>query len=291
MIKRARILISPHRLRKSGVLACQRPSIALTRAMLSRYNTAPEKIALLAESLSCCVSLPILWHYGRIHTNAPTPRTGKPRFLQQQPNLEILNLLQFVLADYGKKDDFFFVQIGAFDGVTADPIYELVRCQDWRGVLVEPQVEACERLQENYAGQDGLQFFNVAICDHDGEIKLFTRPDGMVQAASLECHLMKTPGRCPLRCRMDAGDAVGEGSCTLTDRPVADRRRGDGLPDHPFDRFSENQAGYHPLRAHGPPRAGSGCLPRTAGRSWLPLLVGRQRHNGYLGRSPLVSAG
>ena len=109
MIKRARILISPHRLRKSGVLACQRPSIALTRAMLSRYNTAPEKIALLAESLSCCVSLPILWHYGRIHTNAPTPRTGKPRFLQQQPNLEILNLLQFVLADYGKKDDFFFV--------------------------------------------------------------------------------------------------------------------------------------------------------------------------------------
>ncbi len=136
-----------------------------------------------------------LWHYGRIRTNAPTARTGKPRFLRQQPSLEILDLLQFVLADYGKTDDFFFVQIGAFDGVTADPIYELVRSQNWHGVLVEPQVEAFERLQENYAGQDGLQFFNVAICDHDGEIELFTRPDGMVQAASLERHLMKKPGR------------------------------------------------------------------------------------------------
>ena len=169
-----------------------------------------------------------LWHYGRIRTNAPTARTGKPQFFKQQRNLEILNLLQFVLADYGKTDDFFFVQIGAFDGVTADPIYELVQSRNWRGVLVEPQIEAFERLQENYAGQDGLQFFNVAICDHDGEIDLFTRPDGMVQAASLERHLMKKPGR---RGRQVVARRVvawtlatllEKASCALPDRPAAD---------------------------------------------------------------------
>ena len=124
--------------------------------MLSRYNTAPEKIALLAESLSCCVSLPILWHYGRIRTNAPTPRTGKPQFLQQQPNLEILNLLQFVLADYGEKDDFFFVQIDA-EGMD----YQIIRSIDFQRikpaiiryehmVLHERDRDACLELLEGH---------------------------------------------------------------------------------------------------------------------------------------------
>jgi len=137
-----------------------------------------------------------LWHYGRIRTNSSTPRTGKPRFLRKNPHLEITHLLDFVQAHHAKAArEFFFVQIGAFDGITADPIHHLVTSRRWRGALVEPQLEAFNLLRKNYEGQEGLQFFNVAIGPEDGEITLYTRSGGNVQAASLKRHLMVKPGR------------------------------------------------------------------------------------------------
>jgi FkbM family methyltransferase len=137
-----------------------------------------------------------LWHFGRLRTNSSTPRAKKPTFLRSNPHLEIRNLLDFVHAHYAKPgDDFFFVQVGAFDGITADPIHHLVKSEGWRGVLVEPQIEAFELLQKNYSGVAGLQFFNVAIGPENGEITLYTRPGGVVQAASLKRHLMMKPGR------------------------------------------------------------------------------------------------
>lgn len=64
-----------------------------------------------------------------------------------------------------------FVQIGAFDGQANDPVHDLVVGSGWRGVLVEPQPLAFERLRETYAGVDGLVFLNAAIAPQRG-----TRP-------------------------------------------------------------------------------------------------------------------
>ena len=137
-----------------------------------------------------------LRRYGRIRSIDPTRRSRKPTFLRANPELEITNVLDFVVAHYGRpQDDFFFVQIGAFDGVTADPLYHLIRKHGWRGVLVEPQREAFELLQKNYAGQPGLQFYDVVIGPHDGEITLYTRTGGTVQAASIDKQRMKKPGQ------------------------------------------------------------------------------------------------
>src|SRR5687768_133577 len=47
-----------------------------------------------------------------------------------------------------------FIQIGAYDGVEADPIRSLVLDSDsWQGILVEPQPDAFERLRQNYKGR------------------------------------------------------------------------------------------------------------------------------------------
>ncbi len=137
-----------------------------------------------------------LWCYGRIRTNCPIPRVRKPTFLRRHPDQEICGLLEYVCAHYRRLDDAFqFVQIGAFDGVTADPIHHLVKTYGWRGVLVEPQWEAYELLRQNYEDCTNLQFFNVAIGTENGEITLYTRPGGTVQAASLKRDLMCKPGR------------------------------------------------------------------------------------------------
>jgi len=75
--------------------------------------------------------------------------------------------------------DAFFLQIGAMDGVTYDPIHSLVVSRNWRGLLVEPVPDIFERLKKNYSLKTGLTFANVAITDFEGEIEI-TRMDPKV---------------------------------------------------------------------------------------------------------------
>ena len=60
-----------------------------------------------------------------------------------------------------------FVYVGAFDGEGdefGNRLFEdLVKEDGWRGLFIEPQYEAYERLIDRYQGIDGLYFANVAI--------------------------------------------------------------------------------------------------------------------------------
>jgi len=72
-----------------------------------------------------------------------------------------------------RTDEFFFIQIGANDGVRNDPIYKRCRSFNWKGLLIEPQKEMFEKLKNNYCEHQGLIFENVAISDGDREQKLW----------------------------------------------------------------------------------------------------------------------
>jgi len=70
-------------------------------------------------------------------------------------------------------DKFFFIQIGANDGKTADHIYKFILKYNLSGILVEPQEDAFEKLKNNYSGCSKLTFVNAAISDKDGFQELF----------------------------------------------------------------------------------------------------------------------
>lgn len=61
--------------------------------------------------------------------------------------------------------NFFFIQIGAYDGRKSDPIYELVQRNRWSGILVEPQPDIFEKLKQNYASFSGIAFEHAAIVE------------------------------------------------------------------------------------------------------------------------------
>jgi FkbM family methyltransferase len=73
--------------------------------------------------------------------------------------------------------DFFFVQIGAFDGRTADPLYGWVQAYRWRGLLVEPQRRFFAELVENYSDIEGLEFRQVAVGSREETRTLYTVAD------------------------------------------------------------------------------------------------------------------
>jgi FkbM family methyltransferase len=76
-----------------------------------------------------------------------------------------------------RREDFFFVQIGAYDGLASDPIQACVRARRWKGILVEPQPDAFERLKRNYANIPNLIFENVAIAAREGFLPLYKLKD------------------------------------------------------------------------------------------------------------------
>jgi hypothetical protein len=71
------------------------------------------------------------------------------------------------------KGEFFFVQIGAYDGLKSDPILAFVRDRRWRGILVEPQPDVFEKLKRNYANIPNVIFENLAIAAWEGSLPLY----------------------------------------------------------------------------------------------------------------------
>lgn len=67
-----------------------------------------------------------------------------------------------------------FLQIGANDGVVADPLHPFIERFGWTGVLVEPQSYVfSEKLEPLYRSNPGVQCVNVAIGLEAGTMPLF----------------------------------------------------------------------------------------------------------------------
>jgi FkbM family methyltransferase len=87
--------------------------------------------------------------------------------------LVVADLVQRKLAAGEQPGDFFFVQIGAHDGVHGDPVRPFVDKYHWRGLLVEPQPEIYKRLVANYASEPQLMFAKAAVARENGRATLY----------------------------------------------------------------------------------------------------------------------
>lgn len=59
--------------------------------------------------------------------------------------------------------NFFFIQIGANDGVSFDPIYKLVTKEKVKGIAIEPVTDIFEKLKINYKKHQQVKLLNLAI--------------------------------------------------------------------------------------------------------------------------------
>lgn len=68
----------------------------------------------------------------------------------------------------------FFIQIGANNGLTVDPINKLIKTRkNWSGLLFEPGIVAFEELKRTYAEFTDLVPINAAVSDIDGKTTLY----------------------------------------------------------------------------------------------------------------------
>lgn len=82
--------------------------------------------------------------------------------------------LDLVLSHYRiEHSEVRYLQVGAFDGISGDPIYPLIERHHLQGIVLEPQKDAFERLQANYARFPHFHLVNAAIADHDGFASMY----------------------------------------------------------------------------------------------------------------------
>jgi hypothetical protein len=69
----------------------------------------------------------------------------------------------------------YFIQIGAYDGISNDPIYHCIKNFNWHGVIVEPISEHFDKLRTTYSNEtENLVLINTAIGKYDGFSDMYT---------------------------------------------------------------------------------------------------------------------
>lgn len=71
-------------------------------------------------------------------------------------------------------EEFYFIQIGANDGVTGDDLRKFIQKYNWSGILVEPVPYVFKRLENNYSDFKNLIFENSAISTETGFAKFYS---------------------------------------------------------------------------------------------------------------------
>jgi FkbM family methyltransferase len=91
--------------------------------------------------------------------------------------------LHYLMATRG--ENLTFIEVGANDGRSSDLLCNLIEKHHWRGVLIEPQPAAFEKLKTHYAGMsDRLSFENVAISSDPNPLVLYGIPNSTSTLAS-----------------------------------------------------------------------------------------------------------
>ena len=90
-------------------------------------------------------------------------------------NLTFEDILEF---QYARSRQFLFVTVGAFDGLTNDPISRFVRSHECHGILLEPQPNVYARLSANYHDFPQCTLLNAAIDEVSGSRTLYYVPPG-----------------------------------------------------------------------------------------------------------------
>jgi len=97
-----------------------------------------------------------------------------PRQLLDAKNLRVVEFDDIVCRRmFESGSQFTFIQVGAFDGVTKDPLQKFINRFGWRGVLIEPQADAAEKLRDLYRDNPRIVVLQAALDDRKGKRTLF----------------------------------------------------------------------------------------------------------------------
>jgi FkbM family methyltransferase len=86
--------------------------------------------------------------------------------------LEFDDIICRHMFEHGR--DCTFIQVGAYDGVSTDPLHRYIAACGWRGVMLEPQPHPASRLRALYADNPDIVVLEAAVDAARGTRSLYT---------------------------------------------------------------------------------------------------------------------
>lgn len=90
---------------------------------------------------------------------------------QRRPGNSLEELLERFAST--RKEEVYFIQVGANDGVGNDPFVDVLDRFRWRGVCIEPQPKPFAALKKHYESNERVLVENAAIAEKSGSQKMF----------------------------------------------------------------------------------------------------------------------
>lgn len=87
-------------------------------------------------------------------------------------NLQFDDVICRHMFDHGQ--GCIFVQIGAYDGISTDPLHKYITRCGWKGVMLEPQPGPANKLRELYKDNKDIVVLEAALDQHRGTRRLYT---------------------------------------------------------------------------------------------------------------------
>jgi FkbM family methyltransferase len=92
-----------------------------------------------------------------------------PPVVARRPETELRVTLEMTAGWLSaRRENLFFVQVGAYDGACVDPIAQLIRQHHWRGLMFEPHPEAFRQLSANAGRLPGVELVPAAVGEANG---------------------------------------------------------------------------------------------------------------------------
>lgn len=83
------------------------------------------------------------------------------------------NFEKLLKKNYPSDKPFYFVQVGAFDGIRFDSLFDFVKARMAKGMVIEPIQEHFDKLTRNYSYNKEILALNLAIHSTSSKITLY----------------------------------------------------------------------------------------------------------------------
>ncbi len=93
-------------------------------------------------------------------------------FYPQQPTCQIPNLYYLFSKFLGNRENGFYVEVGAYDGLFVSNTWGLAQ-RGWHGLLIEPVPNLASKCRENYAHLEKIEVLEVAIANTQQDLTLY----------------------------------------------------------------------------------------------------------------------
>ena len=103
-----------------------------------------------------------------------------------------------VILNYFKDKKGWFLDIGAYDGITYSNTHALA-LNGWRGICIEPTSNAFRKLRKLYKGYYKIFCYNFAIASNNGVASIYENNDGLATLKKDELERWKSAPECKFK--------------------------------------------------------------------------------------------